>query len=240
MAAIADFETDVAASKMDAFIVVTTRPQGYSDDLSPRFYRHRMLTPLRPALAVAYGGKLTKLRYGSDPNRANRITERLRLAAEHESTSRLMQSPLQVTIMTFLVDQLGRPPEERWGLFHEYYELICKREVERNISSSVVIREHRSDIDATHRTYGLLLQSESERSGGTRSRLAIERFEELVSRILFLEEYTEDRLADLLAEIKNAAANRLVFLVGLEEGQVGFEIRSLQEFMAGEAVLWCR
>ena len=37
--------------------------------------------------------------------------------------------------------------------------------------------------------------------------------------------------------IIDAAANRLVFLVGLEAGQVGFEIRSLQEYMAAEAIM---
>ena len=33
------------------------------------------------------------------------------------------------------------------------------------------------------------------------------------------------------------ALNRLVFLVGLEEDRIGFEIRSLQEFMAAEALM---
>ena len=37
--------------------------------------------------------------------------------------------------------------------------------------------------------------------------------------------------------IIDAAANRLVFLVGLEAGQVGFEIRSLKEYMAAEAIM---
>ncbi len=40
-----------------------------------------------------------------------------------------------------------------------------------------------------------------------------------------------------IQSIESAAADRLVFLVGLEEGEVGFEVRSLQEFMAGEALL---
>ncbi|MGH7930645.1 MAG: hypothetical protein ACREQV_22980, partial [Candidatus Binatia bacterium] len=40
-----------------------------------------------------------------------------------------------------------------------------------------------------------------------------------------------------MTAIESVAEIRLVFLVGLEEGQVAFEIRPLQEFMAGEALL---
>jgi len=110
---ISDFEADIAVNHMDAMVLVTTRPQGYSEDLSPRFYRHQVLTPLNSKVALEYGQKLTEIRHAADPDRINRIKGRLQLAASHEATSRLMQSPLQVTIMTFLVDQFGRPPEER-------------------------------------------------------------------------------------------------------------------------------
>ena len=44
-------------------------------------------------------------------------------------------------------------------------------------------------------------------------------------------------LEDLTQQILDAAAQRLVFLVGLESDQVGFEIRSLQEFMAAESLM---
>jgi hypothetical protein len=44
-------------------------------------------------------------------------------------------------------------------------------------------------------------------------------------------------LRQLTDELINAAGTRLVFLVGLEEDRVGFEIRSLQEFMAAEGLV---
>ena len=55
-------------------------------------------------------------------------------------------------------------------------------------------------------------------------------------KIIFKEGHSGSSLATLKAQIIDAAANRLVFLVGLELGQVGFEIRSLQEFMAAEGI----
>src|SRR5205823_1988793 len=48
---------------------------------------------------------------------------------------------------------------------------------------------------------------------------------------------TGSALEELRESIIEGAATRLVFLVGLESGQVGFEIRSLQEFMAAEGIM---
>ncbi|MGH7929426.1 MAG: NACHT domain-containing protein, partial [Candidatus Binatia bacterium] len=110
--ALADFEADIASYKMDAFILVTTRPQGYNEDLSPKYYQHRVLVPLDEELALRYGKKLTEVKYATDEDRIEKILKRLEYAASHEATSRLMQSPLQITIMTFLVDQYGHPPED--------------------------------------------------------------------------------------------------------------------------------
>jgi len=235
--AIYDFEADIAAKGMDAFLLVTTRPQGYSEELSPRFYRHRLLIPLPSTIALRYGVSLTKARYVDDIDRQSKIIQRLKLATEHEATSRLMESPLQVTIMVTLVDQFGRPPEERWDLFHQYYRLICRREIERDIDSSLVIREHQSNIDKLHQLVGLLLQSASERTGGTRSTLSLETFQELVHVVLEAEGFSSVRINAVGKAIVDAAAQRLVFLAGIEEGEVGFEIRSLQEFMAAESLL---
>ena len=41
----------------------------------------------------------------------------------------------------------------------------------------------------------------------------------------------------LKQQIVAAALERLVFLVGLESDQIGFEVRSLQEFMASESLM---
>ena len=62
------------------------------------------------------------------------------------SYARLMRSPLQVTIMATLVDKLGQPPQERWSLFKEYYNVIYNREVEREIPAAAILRERKADI----------------------------------------------------------------------------------------------
>ena len=64
--------------------------------------------------------------------------------------------------MATLVDQTGQPPRERWRLFHEYYEVIYKREMERDIPAANILRDHKSNIDGIHSRVGLILQTESE------------------------------------------------------------------------------
>lgn len=133
LAAMGDFWVDVSDVNADLLVVATTRPQGYSNEFSPSFYKHKYLLPLSSARALDYADNLVRVRYGDDPDRAAKVYGRLELAAAEESTARLMRTPLQVTIMATLVDKLGQPPQERWSLFREYYKVIYNREVERGI-----------------------------------------------------------------------------------------------------------
>ncbi|HBL11067.1 MAG TPA: hypothetical protein DD379_06610 [Cyanobacteria bacterium UBA11162] len=237
LTAVQDFWIDAADSNADIMVVATTRPQGYNQDFSPELYRHVWLAPLSPVRALYYARRLTEVRYTDEPERQEKILTRLERAAENEATTRLMRSPLQVTIMTVLVDRVGQPPQERWNLFKDYYKVIYEREVERNILASQILREYKVDVDIIHKRVGLLLQIESERSGRTDARLSSERFAEIVEDRLAEEEHEKEERNALKKQIIEAAANRLVFLVGLELDEVGFEIRSLQEFMASEALM---
>ncbi|MFI7038055.1 NACHT domain-containing protein [Microbispora rosea] len=237
-----EFWADIAASKVtdsgiDILVIATSRPQGYNEDFSPKFYSHHWMTPLSPAQAIEYGGKLAEVRFSGDTDRVAKVQRRIRRAAENDATARLMRSPLQVTILTLLLDRMGQPPQERWPLFDEYFKLIYQREIERDIPAAAILREYKSNIITVHRQVGLLLQVEGERSGGTDARLTVEQFKDVVEHHLREEGHEGKKLAALTNSIIEAAAHRLVFLVGLELGQVGFEIRSLQEFMAAEGLM---
>lgn len=234
---VVDFSIDIATGGLDVVIIATSRPQGYSQEFSAKQYSHHYLMPLPAAVALQYGNQLARIRFGASTDRSNKVMERLHRASANIATARLMTTPLQVTILTLLVDRIGRPPEERWSLFSAYYRLIVERETERDIDSVAVLREHSADVDAIHRRVGLALQVESERSGGTDAQLTTEQFGQIVEDYLVDEGHEGGKLKDLKDRIIYAAANRLVFLVGLESGRVGFEIRSLQEFMAAEGLL---
>jgi hypothetical protein len=162
-----DFWIDAAQVNADVLVLATTRPQGYSDDFSPAYYRHLWLAPLSPQRAMAYAQRLVEVRYTGEFDRQHKILTRLREASTQEATARLMRSPLQIMIMASLVDQTGTPPQDRWRLFHDYYEVIYNRERERPIPAAELLREYKPNIDAIHHQVGLILQVESERAGGT-------------------------------------------------------------------------
>ena len=237
LAAIREFWVDIGSESADVLAIATSRPQGYGEDFSRSLYQHHALVPLSKELSLHFAKRLADVRYGTEYDRKKKVLERLERAIEEESTARLMRTPLQVTIMTALVDQMGQPPQARWNLFKSYYNVIYKREVERDIPASSLLRNYEPDINAIHSRVGLVLQIDSERAGHTDAKLAKNRFVLLVEERLKEEGHEGDELCGLTSRIVEAALERLVFLVGLESGHVGFEIRSLQEFMAAESLM---
>ena len=237
MDAIRDFWIDASNANADILSIATSRPQGYNEDFSPLHYQHLQLAELSGQLGWHFAQRLADVRYGTEEDRKQKVLNRLERAFQDDSTSRLMKSPLQVTIMTALVDRIGQPPQARWDLFNSYYEVIYLREVERNIPASNILRDYRPDIRAIHNQVGLILQIDSERTGRTDAKLSRDRFVTLVETRLNAEGHTGKRLSTLAQEIVEAASQRLVFLVEVESEQIGFEIRSLQEFMAAESLM---
>ncbi len=237
LAKIADFWVEVANSDADVLVLATTRPQGYNQEFAPGAYDHRYLTPLSRRRALSYARRLVDVQHAADKARGERVMERMATALDQPATARLMRSPLQVTIMATLVDRVGQPPQERWRLFERYYGVIYDRETERDIQASRLLQQQRTHVDAIHRRVGLLLQVEGEREEQTEARLTGKRFGELARTHIEDQGYTGEELARRTREIVDAALARLVFLVGLEEDRVGFEVRSLQEFMAAAALM---
>nr|VFK51124.1 MAG: hypothetical protein BECKTUN1418E_GA0071001_10053 [Candidatus Kentron sp. TUN]VFK55827.1 MAG: hypothetical protein BECKTUN1418F_GA0071002_10753 [Candidatus Kentron sp. TUN] len=232
--AIQEFLIEAHACNADLLLVATTRPQGYNDDFSPRYYRHRYLLPLDVPQALHYGERLAAQRWANAPDKRQQIEGRLKRAGQEETTARLMRSPLQVTIMALLVETVGQPPQERWRLFNEYYQVIFRREKARDIPAADLLNRHGPDIDAIHQQVGRRLQTHSEQSGGTEAIMGEAEFRKLVEERLIERGHQGEGLARLTKSITDATLQRLVFLVAPREGRIGFEIRSLQEFMAAQ------
>lgn len=219
-------------------IVATTRPQGYTGDLERLGVdlKTMYLTQLLREEALAYGGKLAEAKLGSDPERVEKVKRGLEAAAREGATERLFTTPLQVTILAALVERRGRVPKERWGLFERYFQTIYDREVERGTYASPLLQDYRMHIQKIHARVGLLLQVEAEQAGGTSARMSRERLQTVADLVLEEDEVDGETRADLVRRIVRAAEERLVFLVEPEPGWFGFEIRSLQEFMAAWAL----
>lgn len=220
----------------EAKVIAATRPQGYGGELGRIgvSLQQCVLAPLEYSEAIGYAEKLVQAKVpGVDFQQ--KTLSRLREAAKEPATARLLTTPLQVTILTALVQQ-GRAPRERWKLFWSYFDYTYKREIERETYASRLLADHRSHIEQIHSRVALLLQVEAERDGGAAARMPRNRLEGIVDTILAEDEIEAGARRELVEDILVAAEQRLVFLVEPEPGSFGFEIRSLQEFMAAWAL----
>ena len=232
-----NFLIDAQGLNADLLLLATTRPQGYNDDFSHRYYQHYELLPLDVPRALHYADRLLEQRWGGDQEKIKKLGERLQRAGAEIATARLMCTPLQVTIMAMLVETLGQPPRERWRLFNEYYRVIYNREKQRDIPAAELLNTYQADIDVIHQRVGMHLQVDSELSGTTEALLTLNEFAQLVKQRLEAEGHTGQDGEYLRQKIIDAAIERLVFLVAPQADKIGFEIRSLQEFMAAQCLM---
>jgi len=218
-------------------VVATTRPQGYAGELGS--FERRALLGLSRTRALTYAARLVEARYTGQATRQEEILERLASAWDQPASRRLMRTPLQISVMAALVAQVGRAPADRWRLFSDYYRVMYQREIERpNLAQAELLRDLRRQIDEMHRLAGLWLQTRSEQAGETDALLSREELAQLIDAVLERNGHDDaDERRALVDQLFEAAVVRLVFLVHAQEGKYGFEIRSLQELMAAEALL---
>ena len=113
--------------------------------------------------------------------------------------------------------------------------MIYRREKERGTAFSAILGRYEPDIHWIHHRAGWLLQQRNAGAGSTDARLTHEEFKEIVDKRLQSSGHKDDgERLNLVKAIRLAATDRLVLLVGNTEKAIGFEIRSLQEFMAAE------
>jgi hypothetical protein len=234
---VSDFLTDAAAADADLMVVATTRPQGYAWEFSPAFYDHLQLRPLERREALGYARRLAAVRHAGDPDLEAQVVARVANAAEDPITARLLRSPLQVTIMSFLLERRVRVPQDRHGLFDAYYQTIYDREAAKPGPVGLLLDQQRSNVNLLHEQVGLLLQIRAERGGDAEALLPRQDLHDLARQRLREEGHADLDAERLAAQLVAAATRRLVLLVPLTADAVGFEVRSLQEFMAARALL---
>jgi hypothetical protein len=236
---VSDFLADAAAVDADLMVVATTRPQGYAAEFPAAHYEHLELRPVNRREAMSYGRRLAAVRHAGDPDMQALVLARLAQAAEEPITARLMQSPLQITIISILLERRARAPQDRHSLFDAYYQTIYEREVGKpaTVGLGQLLDTQRGNIDTLHEQVGLLLQIRAERGGDAEAFLPKQDLHDLALQRLHDEGYPDDQAEALAGRLVKAATDRLVLLVPLTADAVGFEVRSLQEFMAARALV---
>lgn len=237
MRCIRDFFVDVGTMRADVAAIATTRPQGYSDEFSPLEYLHLRLTALGVDQAMKYASSLVAIRAGSGTDQYEKVIRRLRDAAEEESTGRFFETPLQVTILTVLLEKLGKAPRDRSRLFSTYYEVIAQREQEKSGHLSSLLQRYESDVLELHRRIGLLLQTRAAEAGETTATLPPIEFQTLIAAQFERHGHGVEDVEELQRQFTQLITDRLVFLSVVQADRIGFELRSLQEFMAAEELV---
>jgi hypothetical protein len=137
-----------------------------------------------------------------------------------------------VTIIYLLLERHTKPPQARHALFKAYFDTIYTREAAKPGSLAGLLNDQHNVVTALHEQIGLELQVVESRGENSVSR---GRLHEVALRLLAKEGYNDDEARGLARQITRASTERLVLLTPSAEG-VGFEIRSLQEYMAARAI----
>jgi hypothetical protein len=231
---VAEFVTTADADDCDTFVVLTTRPMGYAEDVVPRLFERLDLDYLEPKEALRYGALVTRVRLRNDLDRIDRVDKQLKKAATDESLRTLLRTPLQVLIMSIIVGSAGQLAPDRFSLFWSYYEIVFRRERDKLTDFHRVLQDHGQQIQQLHAHVGFELQARSELGGRSSAVLTQDELERLTWQVLhgagFKPSGTD---SELLAKILDAATKRLVLIAPRGDEGYGFDVRSLQELMAG-------
>ncbi|WP_434712001.1 hypothetical protein NMA58_00880 [Rhizobium sp. YTUHZ045] len=222
--------------KCDASIVCTSRPQGYSGQFDVFQSANLTLAKLSREKALACAKPL--LRHKMSEKDSSVKIGILEQALSSPSVASLMTTPLQSHIMAIIVRIGGRPPERKWKLFDRFYEVIKKREADKDFPDARLNKLLSSEnklIRALHNRLGFELHSRAETKSGATTALTRSDFEVVVTEVVSsLQDIDIDETVSTLME---AATERLVLVNTPENGEtVRFDVRQLQEFFAAEEI----
>lgn len=235
--AIRDFFVEAEGIEADVVAIATTRPQGYNDEFSSQRFAHIELVPLKAKAGLRCAQALLDVRFGENSSASEKIIGRLKRASHEEATMRLFTTPLQVTILTVLLEKFGKAPRDRSRLFAAYFQIISSREQEKSGPLSELLQTYESDIAELHRKVGFLLQERGSGAGETSSTISRSEFSEMVREQFESQGHEDEPLERLISDFSTLVTDRLVFLTYGQAERLGFELRSLQEFMAAEFIV---
>ncbi|WEJ35640.1 NACHT domain-containing protein [Sinorhizobium prairiense] len=229
-------DNQLIAYNSDASIICTSRPQGYSGQFDALDSAVVNLSKLSKVAALTCAKPL--LEYNRPTSESYLFIEILREALTSSSVAELMTTPLQSHIMAVIVRDGGKPPERKWMLFNKFYEIIKKREANKNFPDpklARLLREQDQLIRAVHNRLGFELHRRAETKGGATTSLAREEFEVIVRSVV--ETLHEKNIDETVQTVMEATTERLVLVNTPESGDsVRFDIRQLQEFFAAEEI----
>ncbi len=236
---IKNFLDELRLKNADVFLVATTRVQGYQDEFAEESVEVRFLRPLSRTRALQYVRTYASVRYGvNHQETTERIVKAIEDTETHSLTSQLLSTPLQASFLVTVIAAKGSPGSNRWSLFKSYYDTIYDRELQRAVPlSNNVLRDQPQLIFRLHQIVGFWLQFLEETNPSESTYLKEDVFRRIAECLLTENGYTDDELKQCSESLVYAARERLIFLTSKVAGELSFEVRSLQEFMAAECLM---
>lgn len=230
LARIEDFLSMANMFDSNLQVIATSRPTGYTNQFDPGQFWHLELQPMSIPSVRSYASRWTIAKVALEEER-RRVNDTLEECLQEEHTRLLLTTPLQVTIVLFIIKDGGRPPAQREALFQNYWLTILRREKSKFKN---VIKTDDTQLFDLHAYLGFILHSKS-LSENVNSLLSAKEFEALIYKFLQEKDKVSDDsyLRSLTNQMIKDARDRLVLLVEPIPGFFGFELRSIQEFFAG-------
>ncbi|MBL8809892.1 MAG: hypothetical protein JNM43_06940 [Planctomycetaceae bacterium] len=219
----------------DLLCLCTSRPQGYGGQLDSLDCARLQLQHLDPTRAIKCAEPVLSIgRSATDArNYLNILTNAI---ASPGGVRELMRTPLQCHIMAVVVRDGGKPPERRWQLFNNFYEVIKRREANKELTDRRIeklLRQHDKLLRSVHNRIGFVLHSMGETSNGATTSMLRTDFHGLAR--VTVTQMLDDDIEDMVATLCQATEHRLVLVNTPDDGQnLRFDVRQLQEFFAAE------
>jgi hypothetical protein len=229
---VTEFVNNAEGDKIDLLAIITTRPVGYTENIDPTLFQTVSLDDLTPAEAVQYGVLAAKVRIGADVERVQKVVDALAAAAHDENLAKLLRTPLQVLILSIIIDGAGDITPDRYSLFWSYFDTVFRRERGKGTMVRKLLTRHDQLIHQLHHRAGFVLQQRAETAEHSTAVLTEQELRDIAWRVLDEAKFQPDgNNADILESIVNSATQRLVLIAPRNDGY-GFDVRSLQEMMA--------
>jgi hypothetical protein len=165
----------------DLLAVCTSRPQGYAGQFSELDGPTIDLVNLSPEQALECA--MPVITFNRSKVESKKTLTILKSAIESRSVQELMTTPLQSHIMAIVVRDGGRPPDRRWQLFNNFYQVIKRRETNRDLPDKKLAKLLREDdqlLKTVHNRLGFILHSRAETSSGAQTHLIRAEFKNLI------------------------------------------------------------
>jgi hypothetical protein len=218
----------------DALFIVTSRPQGYSGQFDGIDGVTLKMEDLSFAEAVECAKPL--LNFERTKQQAQEALTALQAAGSSPAVVNLMRTPLQSHIMAIVVRDGHQPPERRWKLFANFYEVIKKREAAKKVDDKILFRllSHEDKLLKTiHNRTGFVVHARAEKGSGALTSISRGVFDQIVRDAAT--DLVNQNAEDIASRVSRAATERLVLVNTPDSGStIRFDVRQLQEFFAGE------